>query len=88
MQPTSTDATEVEAVWTIPHPDDLTMAELDQVTALSGVDINAPGSAFRLTAALVTWVRQRAGEPVTYADVYATLKNKQIRVTPVDPTNG
>jgi hypothetical protein len=88
-QPTSPDGTEVEQVWTIPHPDDLTMAQLDEVTALSGVDPTNPGSAFKLTAALVTWVRRRDGEPdLTYDEVYATLRNKQIRVTPVDPTNG
>jgi hypothetical protein len=79
----------VEQVWTVKHPDSLTMAELDEILSLTGIDITGEGLSWgKVCAALVVWTRRRAGEQVTFDEVYTTLTNKQFRVTNVDPTNG
>ena len=80
--------TTVDQTWEIPHPDTLTMAQLDQVLALTGVDVAAlgPGDVGRVLAAITTWLRRQAGETVSFDEVYATLTTRQVRVTPVDPT--
>lgn len=78
----------VETVWEIPHPDSLTMAQLDEVLATTGVDVMGLDGAQvgRVLAAIVTWQRRRNGETVEFDQVYATLTNRQVRVTAVDPT--
>lgn len=81
--------TDVEASWEVPHPDQLTMAELDEVLEMTGIDIQnaGAGSSGRVLAALVTWHRKRNGEPsVTFDEVYATLRGRQVRLTGLDPT--
>ncbi len=80
--------TAVEQTWEVPHPDSLTMAELDQVLALTGIDVQGVDAAQpgRVVAAIVTWHRRKAGETVSFDDVYATLTNRQVRFTTLDPT--
>lgn len=78
----------VDQVWEIPHPDTLTMAQLDEVLATTGIDIANGGAAGpgHVLAAIVTWTRRKAGETVEFDEVYRTLTNRQIRVTAMDPT--
>lgn len=86
--PTSTTSAEPIAVWEVPHPESLTMAELDEVLAVTGVDVAGDITWGKMIAALVVWVRRNAGENVTVEDVYRTVKMNQVNVTKVDPTNG
>jgi hypothetical protein len=64
------------------------MVELDEVFAASGVDIQSlkANDMGKMLAALVVWVRQKAGEQVTFDEVYRTLTTAQIRTSKVDPT--
>lgn len=81
-------AENVVAQWDVPDPNSLTMAELDEVLELTGIDLQAAqnlGSQGRVLAALVTWTRRRAGELVDFDDVYKTLRGNQVRVTRADP---
>lgn len=79
-----------QQTWEIPHPQTLTTADLDEVLELTGVDIMAAQGNLsmggRVLAALVCWVRNRAGETVTFDEVYRTLVVSNLRVTGVDPT--
>lgn len=77
--------TDVEQTWQVPHPDTLTMAELDEVLAITGVDV-ATATPGHVIAALVTMVRRKAGETVDFGEVYRTLRNRQVRMTALDPT--
>ncbi len=70
----------------IPDPNTLTMGELDEVMALTGVDVMNPdaGAATpgRVIAALVCWQRSRDGETgLTVDAVYRTLRMGDVRMT-------
>lgn len=76
------------AVWEVPHPESLTMAELDEVLAVTGVDVTADITWGKMIAALVVWTRRNNGENVTVEDVYRTVRMSEVKVSKVDPTNG
>lgn len=81
---------DVVATYEVPHPESLTMQELDEVLIMTGIDIaeaqaSGIGMGGRVLAALVTWSRRRGGETVTFDEVYRTLRGNQIRLTKLDP---
>ncbi len=87
MQPGET------VTYLIPDPNTLSMADLDEVMALTGVDVVNPDatavSPGRVIAALVCWQRTRDGEPdLTVDGVYKTLHMGEVRMTrfPTPPT--
>lgn len=73
--------------WHVPDPTTLTMAELDEVLALTGIDVNNPTvQPGRILAALVCWQRRRNGEPVDFDTVYRTMTTGSVTMTRVGPT--
>lgn len=76
--------------YTIPAFDELTLAELDDVLELTGIDVSDPGlrlnRPMKIAAALICWQANKNGDPVTFEKIYTTLKASDVvvRATPMD----
>jgi hypothetical protein len=75
--------------YTIPVIDNLTLAELDDVVAITGIDVTDPATRqlrpMKVAAALIVWQANRAGNPVTFDHIYTTLRAGDIvTATPQD----
>lgn len=75
--------------YTIPAYDALTLAEMDDVLEMTGIDVSDPDTRrlrpMRIAAALITWQANRNGDPVTFEHIYTTLKASDVVVaTPLD----
>lgn len=75
--------------YTIPAYDNLTLAEMDDVLELTGIDVSDPETRMRrpmrIAAALITWQANRNGDPVTFEKIYTTLKASDVVIaTPQD----
>lgn len=75
--------------YTIPAYDQLTLAEMDDVLALTGIDVSDPETRtlrpMKIAAALITWQANKSGDPVTFEHIYTTLKAADVVLaTPQD----
>lgn len=73
----------------IPAFDSLTLAEMDDVLDMTGIDVGDPElrrvRPMKIAAALITWKANRAGDPVTFEHIYTTLKASDVVIaTPQD----
>jgi len=74
-------------IWEIPHPNNLTFADLDDILAETGVDVRPDAGNRRalIFAAIVTWQLRRQGQTADLDTIYRTLTMGQIRFA-ADPT--
>jgi hypothetical protein len=75
--------------WEIPAPQALTLGELDEVWALTGIDVMSPESMTpgRIIAAMVVWQSHKRGTPMTLDEVLRTVSMADIvKMSTVDPT--
>lgn len=75
--------------YSIPAYDQLTLAELDDVLDLTGIDVSDPETRMmrpmKIAAALITWQANKNGDPVTFEHIYTTLKAADVvQATPQD----
>lgn len=74
--------------YTIPAYDSLTLAEMDDVLEITGIDVSDPDTRrmrpMKIAAALITWQANRKGDPVTFDHIYTNLRMSDVVATPLD----